>query len=184
MIAIPENMASANKAAVEIFLTLTDTAFAGGERLAALHLGLARSFLEDGLAGFQSLSGVKDPEQFVALQTKLAQPAMEKFAAYSRNLFEIATQAQEEVSQVVEAQFAVLNKNVGDVLDKASRNAPAGTEGAIAAARSAIAASNSAYENISKATRQLVEMAESNLAAATSATVKPSGTTAKARKAA
>ena len=184
MIKFPENFASANKSAVETFLTLTNTAFASTERLAALNLNAARSLIEDGVANVQALFSIKDPQQFVALQASLGQPAAEKLVAYSRSLYEIATQTQEEISKVVEGQFAVLNKNVGEALDKASKNAPAGSEGAIAAVRSAIAASNSAYENISKATKQVVEIAEANIATATNATVKAVSSAGKTKKAA
>lgn len=184
MITTPENFASANKAAVETFVTLANTAFTSTERVAALNLNIARSFLEDGVANAKALFGVKDPQQFVGLQNTLAQPALEKFVSYSRKLYEIATETQEEVSKLVEAKFADLNKNVNDALDNVAKNAPAGSDGAIAAVRSAIAATNSAYENISKATKQVAEIAEANISAATKATVKAAGTTAKARKAA
>ena len=184
MITTPENLASANKAAVESFLTLANTAFASAERLAALNLNTARSFLEDGMANAKALLGAKDVQQLVALQTTLAQPAVEKFVSYSRNVYEIATQTQEEISKIVESQFAEVNKNVASALDRAAKNAPAGSDVAVAAVKSAIAAANSAYDNMSKAAKQVAEIAEANMAAATSATVKAAGAATKAKKAA
>ena len=184
MIATPENLASTNKAAVESFLTLANTAFASAERLAALNLNTARSFLEDGMANAKALLGAKDLQQLMALQTTLAQPSVEKLVAYSRDIYEIATQTQEEVSKIVESQFAEMNKNVSSVLDKAAKNAPAGSDVAVAAVKSAIAAANSAYDNMSKAAKQVAEIAEANMAAATNATVKAAGAAVKAKKAA
>ena len=184
MITTPENLASANTAAVETLLTLANTAFASTERLAALNLNAARSFLEDGIANAKALLGAKDLQQLGALQTTLAQPTAEKFVSYSRNVYEIATQTQEEVSKIVEAQFAEVNKNVASALDQAAKNAPAGSDVAVTAVKSAIAAANSAYDNISKATKQVVEIAEANLAAATSATVKAAGAATKLKRAA
>jgi len=184
MITTPENLASANKASVEAFLTLANTAFASSERFAALNLNTARSFLEDGMANAKALLGAKDLQQLVALQTTLAQPTVEKFVSYSRNVYEIATLTQEEVSKIVESQFAEVNKTVASALDKAAKNAPAGSDVAVAAVKSAIAAANSAYDNISKAARQVAEIAEANMAAATSATGKAAGTAAKTKRAA
>ena len=46
--------------------------------------------------------------------------------------------------------------------------------------KSAVAAANSAYDSVSKATKQAVEMAEANVAAATSAAVKTAGRAKKA----
>ncbi|MDO8655872.1 MAG: TIGR01841 family phasin, partial [Nanoarchaeota archaeon] len=42
-----------------------------------------------------------DIQGFVSLQSTLAQPAVEKAVAYSRSIYEIATQTQEEVSKIV-----------------------------------------------------------------------------------
>ena len=182
MFATPETLASANKAVVENFLTLANTAFASTERLSALNLNVSRSFLEDSVANTKLLLGIKDPQQLVALQSTLAQPAVEKLVSYSRSVYEIATQTQEEVSKIIEAQFSEVKGNISSVLDKASKNAPAGSEASVAAFKSAFAAANSAYDNISKATKQVVEIVEANLASATNATVKAAGATAKAKK--
>ena len=172
MITIPENLSTANKAAVENFLSLTNAAFANTERLAALNLNFARSFLEDGVASAKALLSAKDAQQFFALQKTLTQPAVDKLLSYSRSVYAIATDAKGEVSKLVEEQFAEVSKNVSDALDKAAKSAPAGSDGAIAAVRSAITVANSAFDNISKASKQVVEIAEANFATATSATVK------------
>ena len=184
MITTSDNLTFANKAAVETFLTLANTAFASAERLTALNLHVARSLLDDGMANAKTLLGAKDAQQLLALQTALAQPTVEKFASYSRSVLEIATQTQQEMSKIVESQFVEANKNVVEALDKAAKNAPAGSDAAIAAVKSAIATANSAYEKISKASKQVVELAQANLAAATNATVKSAGATAKAKRAA
>ena len=181
-----EQFASANKANVETLLTIANTAFASAARLAALNLNTARALLEDSVANAKAMLAVKDVQQLVAMQTTLAQPAVEKAVAYSRSVYEIATQTQEELSKVVEGQFSEINKNVASALDKAAKNAPAGSDVAVAAVKSAIAAANSAYDSMTKAAKQVAEIAEANVAAATTATVKAVGTNAapKAKKAA
>jgi phasin family protein len=184
MFATPDTLVSANKAAIENYLTLANTAFASTERLSALNLNAGRSFLEDGIANVRALLGVKEPQQLLALQSTLAQPAVEKLVSYSRSVYEIASQVQGEVSKIVEAQFSEVKESVSSVLDKASKNAPAGSEAAIAAFKSAFAGANSVYDNISKATKQVVEIAEANLASATNAAVKTTGAASKAKKAA
>ena len=183
MNATTEQFASANKATVETLLTVANTAFASAERLAALNLNTARAMLEDSVANAKALLGVKDVQQLIAMQTTLAQPAVEKAVAYSRSVYEIATQTQEELSKVVEGQFSEMNKNVATALDKAAKNAPAGSDVAVAAVKSAIAAANSAYDSMTKAAKQVAETAEANVAAATTATVKAVVTGAAAPKA-
>jgi len=182
MFATPEQFASTNKSNVEAALTLANTAFASAERLAALNLNTARSLLEDSVSSAKALLGVKDIQGFMSLQSTLAQPAVEKAVAYSRSVYEIATQTQEEVSKIVEAQFAETNRNVASALDKAAKNAPAGSDVAVAAVKSAIAAANSAYDSMTKAVKQVAEITEANVAAATNATVKAVGTASNAAK--
>ena len=183
MFATPEQLASANKAKIETVLTLANSAFASAERLAALNLNTARSLLEDGVANAKALLGAKDMQELFSLQSSMAQPAVEKAIAYSRSVYEISAQTQEEFSKVLEAQFNDFNKSLASMLEKAAKNAPAGSDVAVAAVKSAIAAANSAYDSMSKAAKQVAEIAESNVAAATSATVKAVGSAAALPKA-
>lgn len=183
----PEHFAAANKNGIEALLTLANTAFASTERLAALNLNTARSLLEDSVANAKTLMGAKDVQESVSLQSGLVQPAIEKVVAYSRSVYEIVSQTQEELSKVVEAQVGEVNKAVTSTLDQAAKQAPAGSDVAVAAVKSAIAAANSAYDSMAKAAKQAVEMAEANVNAATSATVRAVGaasTTAKKKAAA
>jgi len=183
MYTTPDQLASANKANVETLLTLANTAFASAERLAALNLNAARTLLEESVANAKTLLGAKDAQELLSIQSSLAQPAVEKVVAYSRSIYEIASQTQEELSKVFEGQIAEINKNVASALDKAAKNAPAGSDVAVAAVKSAIAAANSAFDSISKAAKQVAEITEANVAAATNATVKAVATP-KAKKAA
>jgi len=175
----PEQFAASNKANIETLLSLTNSAFANAERLAALNLNTARSVLEDSVSNTKALLGTKDVQELVSLQASLIQPLLEKSVAYARSVYEIASQGQEELAKVLETQLAELNKNVSSALDKAAKSAPAGSDVAVAAVKSAIAAANSAYDNFSKAVKQATEIAEANVAAATNATVKAVTTTAK-----
>lgn len=183
MNAVTEQLSSANKANVETLLSVANTTFASAERFTALNLNTARAALEDVAANLAALFEVKDMPQLLSLQTKMAQPVFEKAFAYSRSVYEIAAEAQGELTKVVEGKFSEFNKNVSSALDQAAKNAPAGSEVAVAAVKSAIAAANSAYDSMSKAARQVTELAEANVNATTSATVKAVGsTTGKSRK--
>jgi len=185
MYTTPEQLAGANKANVETLLTIANTAFASAERLAALNLNTARILLEDSVNNAKALLGVKDVQELMSTQAALAQPVFEKAVAYSRSVYEIAAQTQDEFSKIFDSQYVEINKNVTSALDKAVKNAPAGSDVAVAAVKSAIAAANSAYETMNKAAKQVAEMTEANVAAATSATVKAVGASAaKVKKAA
>ena len=180
-----EKLASANKANVETLLTIANTAFASAERLAALNLNTARAMLEDSAANIKAMLAITDPKELVAAQAALAQPTAEKIVAYSRSVYEIATETRGELAKVVEAQVSDINKNVTSALDKAVKNAPAGSDVALSTVKSAIAAANSAYDSMAKAAKQASDMAEANVTAATDAAVKAVGSAAaKVKKAA
>lgn len=173
----------ADKANAEALLSIGNAAFAGAERLAALNLSTARALLEDSIANAKAMLAVKDVKDLISIQTALAQPTVEKAVAYSRSLYEITSETQEELSKVMGTQASDLGRNVVSALDKAVKYAPQ-SDSAVSAVKSAIVAANSAYDSMTKAARQVAEIAEANVAAATSATVKAIGSAAaKAKKA-
>ncbi|MDP5241236.1 phasin family protein [Uliginosibacterium sp. 31-16] len=179
---LPEQISTANKASIEAALTFANTAFASAEKLATLNLNTARAMLEDSVATAKTLLGAKDAQELVSLQSALAQPTVEKIVSYSRSVYEISAAAQEDISKILESQLSEVNKNVSAALDKAAKSAPAGSDVAVAAVKSAIAAANSAYDSINKAAKQVAEIAEANVAAATTATVKAVGASAASTK--
>lgn len=179
MFKTPEQFAAANKASVDAMLSLANTALASAERFAALNLNTARTMLEDGVANTKAILAAKDPQEAMAVQASLAQPNVEKAVAYGRSLTEISAQSKEEVAKLLEGQFGDFQKQVASLLDQAAKSAPAGSDVAVAAVKSAIAAATSAFDNMNKAAKQVADIAEANVTAATNATVKAVGATAK-----
>ncbi|MCB4358615.1 phasin family protein [Quatrionicoccus australiensis] len=164
-----EQFAAANKATVDSLLSVANTALASAERIAALNLNTARASLEDTVSGVKAVMGAKDPKEALAAQTALAQPAVEKAVAYTRSVYEITSQTQQELAKMVEAQFGDFQKSVAGMLEMAAKSAPAGSEGAVAAIQNAIAAANSAFGNMNSVAKQFAEAAQANIATATKA---------------
>jgi phasin family protein len=167
-----EQVAATQKASLENMLTVANVAFSGVERLASLNLRTARAVVEDSAASIKALLSVQDLTSLIALQQTLAQPAVEKAVAYSRGVYEVLTQSANEIAHLFEGHAAELNKNVTSAIDNALQNAPAGSEVAVTAVKSAMSAANSALDQMNKAAKQVTEMAEANVAAANAATVK------------
>lgn len=165
----PEQFAVTNKAGVETVLGLAHSQFAALERLSALNLSAAKAAFEEGVGHAKALLGAKDVQEYVNLNAATAQPTLEKAIAYSRGLYEVASQSQGEIAKLVETQAAEFNKNLLGLLDKVSTTAPAGSDVAVAAVKSALAAANTAYDSFNKVAKQATEIAEANFAAATSA---------------
>ena len=180
MYVTPEQIQAANKANVETILAVANAQFAALEKLASLQASIVKGAFEDSIANTRALLGAKDVQEFVTLQNSFAQPAIEKAIAFSKSIYEVATETNAELSKVAERRVAEWNENFVSMLDKVSKNAPAGSDVAVAAVKSMLAAANSAYDNFTKVAKQATEIAEANVSAATE-TVKG---LAKAKKAA
>ena len=114
---------------------------------------------------------VKDAQELLALQSALLQPSAEKAASYSRHLYDIAAATNAEVVKVAEAQLADVQKKFAAVVDNAAKNAPAGSETAVAVFKSAVAAGTNALESVQKAVKQASDVAEANFNAVASTAV-------------
>jgi phasin family protein len=167
-----EQVMAAHKANVETLFGLTNKAFEGLEKLIELNLQVAKTSLAETADTTQAALSVKDVQELLALQASLLQPAAEKAAAYSRHVYEIAAGTNAEVTKVAEEQIADMQKKAMAVVDTAVKNAPAGTENAVALVKSAVAAANNAFESVQKATKQASEVAEANFQAMTNTAVK------------
>lgn len=167
MYVTPEQIQAAGKANVETMLTLAATQFAAIEKLATLNANTVKAAFEDSLNNTRALFGAKDVQEFINLQNTIATPALEKAIAYSKSVYEVAAETNAELSKVAEQRVAEWNENFSALLDKAVKNAPAGSDVAVAAVKSMIAAANSAYDNMTKVAKQANEIAEANVAAAT-----------------
>jgi phasin family protein len=165
----PEQIATANKAGVEAILGLASSQLAAFERLSTLNVSATKTAYEEGTGHAKALLGARDVQEYVNLTAATAQPAIEKAIAYSRSVYEVASQAQSELAKFFEARVAEFSKNLVGLIDNVSKNAPAGSETAVAAVKSALAAANSAYESFNKVAKQVAEIAETNFTAATTA---------------
>lgn len=165
----PEQFAAANKATVDSLLSVANTALASAERIANLNLNVVRSSLEDTAAGVKAVLEAKDPKAALSAQAALTQPAVEKAVAYSRSAFDITKDAQQELAQMVQAQFGDFQKTVANMVETAAKSAPAGSEGAMTAIQNAIAAANTAFGNMNNVAKQFATAAQTNIDSATSA---------------
>jgi phasin family protein len=180
-----EQVLAAQKANVQTLFGLTGKAFEGVEKLVELNLQVAKSALGEASDATSAALSVKDAQELLSLQASFLQPTAEKAAAYTRHVYDIAAATNSEVARVAEAQMADAQKKFMGLVDSASKNAPAGTENAVALVRSAVAAANNAFESVQKAAKQAADVAESNFQAMTATAVKATaqGTTKAKRSA-
>jgi phasin family protein len=177
-----EQIVASHKANLETLFGLTTKAFEGVEKLVELNLTASKAALAEAAGTTQAMLSVKDAQELLALQASLFQPLAEKTASYSRHLYEIASASGAELGKTFEAQAADAQKKFLSVVDNAAKNAPAGSETAVAVFKSAVAAGNNALESVQKAVKQATEVAEANFNAVANTAVNAAKTTARAKR--
>ena len=171
MFQAPEQFIALNKANLEAAVRLAGIALEGAERMLELQLKTAKSAFADGVQQAKAVTEIKDVQELAQLKNTLAQPTLEKATSYVKSVYDVAATTQSEINKLVEEQVAEFNKQVVSGLDKVVKSAPAGSEVAVAAVKSAITAVNSAYDNLSKSAKQFAEMTQANVEVATTQAV-------------
>ncbi len=173
---VPEQLLATNKENLETFVEFAGIATAGAEKLLEAQLKIAKAVFADSVKHAKTFAGAKDVQELTEIQNSIVQPSTEKAAAYGRTLYSVVAETQTELSKFFEARFTDVNKNLTTALDKAVKSAPPGSDVAVAAMKSVLAAGNQAYDAFSKATKHVAEATEATMTA-------PSGTVGKKRAA-
>lgn len=180
----PEQIAAAHKANLETLFGLTNKAFEGVEKIVELNMAATRAALSEAASHSQALLNAKDIQELVTLQTSLFQPLAEKTAAYNRHLYNIATSTSAEVSKALESKASEFQQSFNNLVDSTAKNAPAGSETAVAMMKSAVSAANNAFESVQKAVKQASDLLDANLkavAATATTTAAPAASSSKAK---
>jgi len=185
----PEQIVAANKANIETLVGLTNKAVAGVEQLIELNLAATKAAMEDTQSHTHAALSAKDSQELLALQASIFQPFAEKVANYNSHLYDIASGSSAEFTHLVESKISEAQHSFHTMFDNMAKNAPAGSEPAVSAFKTAIASGNQALEQVQKAVKQASDLAETNfktmantaLNAAQSASATPAAKTTKKR---
>ena len=167
-----DQLIATQKSSVDALAGLSEKAFASFEKLIELNMAASKALLGESISHLQALATVKDAQELVALQSGIVKPMAEKAASYSRHLYEIVSGAGADFTQTLESTSAESQKTVTALLETSLKNAPAGSEAAVAVIKSAMTAGNNAVETAQKSAKQAAQMVESNITALSSAAQK------------
>jgi phasin family protein len=176
-----EQFAAMNKANVDNAMKLASLSIEKAEKLVTLNLNAAKLALAQGVQGAQAAASVKDVQELFALRSKIAELGVQSALGYSRTLYELSSETQSEFSALAEQAWSAYTKGVATLVERASESAPAGSDVALNAFRSTIAASTAAFDQFQKASRQVASLADASYRAAAANT---QAATTKGRKAA
>jgi len=163
-----KQIVASNSAGTEFAIAIANIQVGAFERFSALTFNATRTVFEDCAEQAKALLRAKDAHELISLNSAAAQPSIEKAIAYARSMYDVALQAQREMTKVMEAHAREFNTCI--ILEKpdtTSMNAIPGSGAATAAMKSALAAACSSHESVCKISKQKSGPTKANFTAAT-----------------
>ncbi len=164
-----EQIAAVQAASLDIWIGLTSKTLDGVEKLVNLNVQTMNSPLAGAQENARKACAAKDAAELLGLQASFWQPALEQAQAYRQQLAEIVSATRADYAKVAEAQYEANKRQIQDVIDSAAKGAPAGSEAAVAAWQSALAANTTLCETMQQAAKQATELAENSWSSAAAA---------------
>jgi len=155
-----------SRSTVDTAARLTRISLDSAERTFAIQLEYAKGALTQATLTARAVAQAKDVQQLMFLRTRIAENAVENLMGYSRSLYEVASEAQSELSRLAEERMANYQQAVVEAVDQATKAAPAGSDVAVAAVKSTMAATTAAFDTFNKAARQVASYADAGVKAA------------------
>jgi len=168
MFAFPDpQLVALQRQSIESAQAIAMASFAGFEKLAQLNVQAAKSSVEESVQRSMSLLETKDVKALAETFTESVKPSSEKFTAYAQHVYDIASETRAEISKVVEKQFSEGNRQLTASIEAMAKNLPAGSEGVVTMVKTAMTAVHATWDQVNKASRQVVETTDANVAKAT-----------------
>jgi len=158
-------LAEIGRAAAESAARAARISMDSAERALAVQLEYAKGALKQATLNARAVAQVKDVQELFAVRTRIAENAVENLVGYTRSLYEVASDAQSEYARLAEERMARFQAVMAEGVEQAAKAAPAGSDVAVAALKSQLAATTAAFDTFTKAARNLASYADAGIAA-------------------
>lgn len=175
-----ETLASSQKAVLDTLHAFVGISLNSFEKITSHHLASSRRTIDQQIQQSKEILDSKDVNGALTLSGSLIQPHIDNGIDYLRGIHDISNEAQEQYISLIERSHGELNKSISSVLDWYSKSAH--SDVAVAAVRSAVSVANSAFENAHKTARQVANIADASVKAASSVTSRAIDAAAPSRK--
>jgi len=169
MFAINEQFGKFSSNGFENLLRAAQISLDSSERLVKYQFELSKQTLEDNVRLAQDLAGLNDTQQIFGHLNKVFSQSFEKAVQNSRDVYDILAQTRSELTALTENSLDRLNQSVAGTIDSLTKNSPAGSEAAFNAVRNSVSALTATLNSFSQAARQVGEISDTNVKAATQA---------------
>lgn len=162
-----DQISAATKANLEtslaLYASLSSKTLESVEKLINLNLTAVKASVEESSEATRKILSAKDPQEFLTLISAQAKPNFDKVVAYGGHVATITNGVKAEFTKAAEEQMAHIGRKVNELVDQATKSAPAGAEGVLNLAKSTLANISNGYEHLTKTAKQAAEAIESNL---------------------
>ena len=165
-----EQLASAQKANVDTLFGLADKVVDGVQKMMAINVKLGRALLTQTQDGVLRALSAAEPGPSGAGAATPAVAIPEYLQSYPREVFELLSGLQAEFARLAQAQCEAYSRRAQTLVEDVAKSAPAGSEAAVAAWKSAMDATNTLVDTVQKSYRQTAEFVEGSIAAASKQT--------------
>jgi len=163
MTKIAEPSTGWSEASIDAAMRVAQVSMESAERMMRLQLEAAKTFIAEQAETVNALAAAKDAEALTAVRARLAEKTVHSALGYSRDVYAIAAQTQQQLSEMAAQRFAAYQQHMGSAMEKMIKAAPGGSGVAVEAMKSTMVATQTAVESITKAAQQAAELAEANL---------------------
>ena len=153
------------RAAAEAAARAAKISMDSAERTLTVQLEYAKGALKQASLNARAAAQAKDVQELLSLRARIAENTLENLMGYSRSLYEVASEAQAEYSRLAEERMARFQQAVAETVEQAAKAAPGGSDVAVAAVKSQLAATTAAFDTLTKAARNLASYADAGVAA-------------------
>jgi phasin family protein len=165
MTPIANPLSEIGRKAVETAVQATRISMDSAERAINVQLEYTKGAIQQVTHNARAASQAKDVQQLLALRTRIAENALENLMGYSRSLYEVASTAQSEYSRLAEQRMAALQQAFAETVEQAAKSAPAGSDVAVAAMKSQLAAATAAFDSFTKAAKHVASFTDAGVTA-------------------
>jgi phasin family protein len=168
-----EQVSVAQKASAEVLMSIMRTSFEGMQRLTALNLAAAKEMYSNTVAGTGKLATSKDVADMARVNQQIAKP--ERMMEYWRNVYDLVSAMQKDVSAVMQANYSQLSKAASSTIEQKKSTAIDGSDVMAGVMKNMLEQTNKAFDNMTAVASQMTSIANANIQAATAATEKAIG---------
>jgi phasin family protein len=142
---------------MEAAMRLAQLSIENSQRIMALQSQLARELFQDSVEQTKAQTASKDPQDIMKLRARYAQETTQKMIAAAQQVAEIGNSARMEFSRLLTEQLAAGSHDMVDAFQSFFKALPGQNNTVLETMQQAMANANSAFDQMTKASRAAFE---------------------------